>query len=521
MINMFSTSRVSQNSSIEQQTHKRCTSSDPSVSLFYEILNISYQNKQDFSQPSSLEHDLKIETLSARDATNINMDSPQPVYASIHQIQSESAQRADFAQAKGESPNDSEIERPNETDKPNENPLYPAHKQTQTKEVEAESSDATLLKESLDSKLLRLQFVSQPQADKEGSAQRCLQTDEKPVIDIFNLKKDIAEPVRLSNPSKTSDEKNPLRFTVPAFVNLEDIEVLNENTALEYQQLARLVKNLKDVNQPTFLNLSSENGKIFESSSPKGDVSKQTDVHIFKNVSDIKESAALKSPNEPSLNVENHKQLVSERVLGAQKGSTNFQTLNIPLKMCASNKSYAQGSSNFQALNINRYIDVPTLASLRSETLTAQDLADTRVQGILQTVELVEGIKEKIMLMVRGQDERAVFKLHPPELGRLEIRLKLLDKSCQADILVQNPLVKSLIESSANELARGLQNANLELAGLFVSLESDDNKKESSANDGSQFSPNEKIKEISPIKKRTIQTQRVNRLSNTSVDIII
>lgn len=491
MINMLSAFEVSQANSIERP-RERSANSD-SASLFSKILNFSCQPKQDYSQPQSSEHNFRAKTSTAADAANIKMDNSKASYTPVQRSQSEQAQHPAAPQVKDNSSNSSEVKKPDETD---ERPIDSARQNIHTKKAETESGDATTSKETTNDEPSRPQLVSQPRSDSEATIQRNPQVEEKPLIEFFNFKENKIEPAIQNNPIRISDEKSPLRSATPAFVNIEDVEVLSENAALGHQQVVRSAKNFEDSGQPTFLNLSLESEKKPESSNIKREAPKQADAPIFKNISSAEEKVALRSANAPPLNPENIRQFVTDQGSGSKK------------------------DTNSQLLNINRNIDILTPALLKGETLTTQTVMDKGAQSTLRAVELVEGIKEKIMLMVRGSDERAVFKLNPPELGRLEIRLELQDKSCRAEILVQNPVVKALIETHSSDLVRGLQNANLELTNLSVSFESDGDKRES-VNEGAQFSKDEKIKEVNPIKKQSAQTQRVNMLSDTSVDIVI
>ncbi len=115
-----------------------------------------------------------------------------------------------------------------------------------------------------------------------------------------------------------------------------------------------------------------------------------------------------------------------------------------------------------------------TLFAIRqpdADGLPSNSVRSDHAQGMPRYAELVNGLREKIVLMVRTGENRAVVKLHPPELGKIEIRLEVLGKECRAEIVVQNIGVKALVESHAPQLVQSLNGAGIELSDLFVALE--------------------------------------------------
>jgi len=131
-------------------------------------------------------------------------------------------------------------------------------------------------------------------------------------------------------------------------------------------------------------------------------------------------------------------------------------------------------ASSLRVLELGRGVGLHTPASIGGERSFSQVVKGGETQGVLRFADLIDGLGEKIAFMARTDESRAIVRLHPPELGKVEIRLKLVGRGCRAEILVQNIHVKTLIESHAAELAQGLQNADMELSDLSVALEQGD-----------------------------------------------
>lgn len=83
--------------------------------------------------------------------------------------------------------------------------------------------------------------------------------------------------------------------------------------------------------------------------------------------------------------------------------------------------------------------------------------------------ELIEQAERAMASAVESGGGTIRVKLHPESLGGLEIRVKVVGKSCTATIKAERPEVGKFIEANSSELAVSLFEKGLDLAGLAVS----------------------------------------------------
>ncbi len=82
--------------------------------------------------------------------------------------------------------------------------------------------------------------------------------------------------------------------------------------------------------------------------------------------------------------------------------------------------------------------------------------------------ETITKIMERLRLMVRGGEQKATINLHPPELGRLEIRVEVKDGVLHARLGAEHAWVKELIEGNVNQLRQQLSDLGLVVENFQV-----------------------------------------------------
>jgi len=505
-----------------------------STSFLSELLNIYSPPQQDLSQPQYRENHSNSEESEATCATTLKMDYPKanqlPSYDNrVEHSQPDAALRAesnglrradvnelsegeahkdsvdstrqqanaggvksessDPAASKDDSVGDSSPQRSDSLPKTDKDTSSQASQQFSEKSAaeNSESINPVAPKQVSISDTLLLKFNSLLKLYEDPNLQADLPLGEKSANDEMRFKMLGAELLKQNHAFGDSDAKG----TRPALTNLENLEVLSTDSSLERRQTDRFNKGAEDDGQSMLLKSSTENVERPESSSARS---------FSLNAQDSRSSENTEGKGVPRFINEAPSNLGNSELFSTEGTSKN------------------QKGSDSQIVGFDKTIDLLASGLLKNEQLVAQTNLAKGSQDILKAIELIENIKEKIVFMARNNQEQAVLKLHSSELGRLEVRLELLDKTCRAQIFVQSETVKSLIESQSSELARGLRDAGLELSDLFVSLGWDGDKK-GFLHEGVQFS-NENPDEAYTAKKQSIPIQRVNRLSDGVVDII-
>lgn len=97
------------------------------------------------------------------------------------------------------------------------------------------------------------------------------------------------------------------------------------------------------------------------------------------------------------------------------------------------------------------------------------NLADARLNFGRDTEQWTPALGGRILAMVADGIQEARIHLDPPELGSLEIRMRIQNDQATVQIQVQTPQVRDVLESQAQRLRDSLAEQGLQLAGFDVS----------------------------------------------------
>jgi len=92
--------------------------------------------------------------------------------------------------------------------------------------------------------------------------------------------------------------------------------------------------------------------------------------------------------------------------------------------------------------------------------------------------ELVHQFVQKLTMAVRERLSEAHLTLRPPELGRVVMELQMDGRQLQLKVIVDNPQVRSLLQSSLPELQSTLRDRGLELGAFSVSVGHEDRSRD-------------------------------------------
>lgn len=99
-------------------------------------------------------------------------------------------------------------------------------------------------------------------------------------------------------------------------------------------------------------------------------------------------------------------------------------------------------------------------------------VADARLHLGRDTEQWTPALGGRILAMVADGIQEARIHLDPPELGSLEIRMRIQNDQATIQVQVQSPQVRDILESHAQRLRDALAEQGLQLAGFDVSEQS-------------------------------------------------
>jgi len=83
---------------------------------------------------------------------------------------------------------------------------------------------------------------------------------------------------------------------------------------------------------------------------------------------------------------------------------------------------------------------------------------------------LVRRVESAVLMMLDRHDNRLTVKLHPPELGRVQIELQIRNGGAEVRIHTENPLVREVVLSNLEQLRNNIENSGYLLNRLDVEV---------------------------------------------------
>ncbi|NLN14079.1 MAG: flagellar hook-length control protein FliK, partial [Tissierellia bacterium] len=141
------------------------------------------------------------------------------------------------------------------------------------------------------------------------------------------------------------------------------------------------------------------------------------------------------------------------------------------------NKNIAKGGSLFNQLDV-RFDNLSTEVEL--------EVADVAEQVDFR--ENIESINDKIIeFMDLNRDENSVrLKLHPEELGYVDLNLKMEEGKLVVKILVENEAARDLFNSNLNQLNNNLLRQDIVLGRVDIELSLNSNNPSANSNSRNQ-----------------------------------
>ncbi|OAT36715.1 flagellar hook-length control protein FliK [Proteus myxofaciens] len=104
------------------------------------------------------------------------------------------------------------------------------------------------------------------------------------------------------------------------------------------------------------------------------------------------------------------------------------------------------------------------------------------------TPEWQQQFNQQIVMFSRNGLQKAELRLHPEELGSLQIRMKIEDGQAQLHLTSQNGHVRNVLENAIHHLRQALSDNGIQLTQSHVSSDNSNNWQQENMSDSSQFS---------------------------------
>ncbi|AIN12548.1 flagellar hook-length control protein [Yersinia pseudotuberculosis] len=157
--------------------------------------------------------------------------------------------------------------------------------------------------------------------------------------------------------------------------------------------------------------------------------------------------------------------------LAAQDGESGLNTKNLPLA-AQSEVSLSSASSDKTQLNLT-----PVTAALSSpmNTAAASSLVSAPANGYLSaplgSQEWQQSLGQQVLMFSRNGQQSAELRLHPQELGALQISLKMEDNQAQLHFASAHSQVRAALEAAMPSLRHALAESGVQLGQSSVGSE--------------------------------------------------
>ncbi len=245
--------------------------------------------------------------------------------------------------------------------------------------------------------------------------------------------------------------------------------------------------DLKFINKITINEKMEEIIERFGNNTKKINQSKQEIKENFSKLKDIKSNSNLKDIFLKQTETKN--KLSEKKNINTEKQETENKLIDVKTNGKAESKKVKeqlsfetktlkpQKNNNFVK---NNKIEV-TINDLTNSKEIYLDLKEFKIHKISNLREIIENystIKDKIVnsvensikFLISNNDNKVLIKLHPPELGKIQIELVVKDNNVEAKINTENHHVREVILSNLDQLKSNLNNSGFQISKFNVEV---------------------------------------------------
>ncbi len=283
---------------------------------------------------------------------------------------------------------------------------------------------------------------------------------------------------------KVENQKTEYLFTLKNERTVESLP-LDRDLKIEkkeYNVLKKSIYTNKETAELANLKLvpvSTEVGK-FEFSAGNHRYKKGVIQKVFQNANIIPSNDAKGESSSENNSSSNNEQSLSDKNIAASKIAfenssdksvvkENQNYVEVPNKKegLPSKKSTSETSGNNHEIKVS---EISTPKTSVVEHQLRNNLFDTTEKVIRKNVDIKDIKKEVSNLIQKGEKKLVEFNLNPENLGKIAIKLEVVNKVVTASIKVENEVTQQIIQNSLEGLKTSLNHNGVQFNALNVSL---------------------------------------------------
>ena len=336
---------------------------------------------------------------------------------------------------------------------------------------------------------------------------------------------DIQKAVKSENQNTSHDQKNvsdkvnineTLNRAINKLGSLKDIILENQikteamveskEEAKEKFSDSQKLKSSTNVEKVMLKSLEGSNQETKGTKANSTDSDAQTQNEKVNDLKSAEEASAQKK-NTGDIDIE--KKVDKASVKNESKPQTNN------LRTDNGNVQFADSSKETRQLNEIKMKEVFT----RNNTSEQYEVLKDKI---------VNSVQDSIKLLVSEGDNRATIKLHPPELGKIQVELIVKDNQVSARINTDNAAVKEVIMTNLNQLRSNIENAGIqvdkfdvEVGGFRNQFDGDSSGGSSTGGERRESSGNQDLQDTDWLPDKVIKQQALNYFLGRSINFLV
>ncbi len=289
---------------------------------------------------------------------------------------------------------------------------------------------------------------------------------------------------------KVENQKSEYLFTLKNERTAESLP-LDRDLKIEKKEYDVLKKSIyanKETAELTNLKLVPVNTEVgkFEFSTNDHRYKKGVIQKVFQNANIIQSNDAKGKASSENNSSSNNEQSLSDKNIAASKIA--FENLS-DKSVVKENQNYVEVANKKEGLpskkstsetsGNNNEIKVGEISTPKTSVVEHQlrnNLFDTTEKVIRKNVDIKDIKKEVSNLIQKGEKKLVEFNLNPENLGKIAIKLEVVNKVVTASIKVENEMTQQILQNSLEGLKTNLNHNGVQFNALNVSLSNSEEK---------------------------------------------
>jgi len=264
--------------------------------------------------------------------------------------------------------------------------------------------------------------------------------------------------------NKGIKEKN--KNNIDNNINKKNSKFINKNAINEEMEkiIERFGNNSKRINQ--------------SKQEIKENFSKLKDIKTNSNLKDIfLKQTEVKNKLSDKKNLNTEKQETENKLIDA-KSNNEVESKRVKEQSLFDTKTLKPQKNNNPIKNNKIEVTINDLTNSKEINLELKEFKIQKTSNLEEIIENYSTIKDKILnsvensikFLINNNDNKVSIKLHPPELGKIQIELVIKNNNVDAKINTENHHVREVILSNLDQLKSNLNNSGFQISKFNVEV---------------------------------------------------